>query len=151
MRAELLCEMRLDLASALGLPGDASPRRPRLMEALRGGRCAGPQLKGTVYTDKGNALGLRPAGERTPDVWLTLNTDNGPRIALAYQGLAWIWPRMSGWTGHGPPEEWAGSSFRIPPVCATQAAQYGWLNRLVAVGIGRWTPTGVASTVYASR
>ena len=38
--------------------------------------------------------------------------------------------------------------FRTVPFFETAAANYAWLNRVVAVGIGRRTPTGVSYTVY---
>jgi len=39
--------------------------------------------------------------------------------------------------------------FRTTPVFETASEKYGWLNRIVAVGIGRMTPTGVGYKVYA--
>ena len=38
--------------------------------------------------------------------------------------------------------------FRTTPVFETGSEKYGWLNRIVAVGVGRRTETGVAYTVY---
>jgi len=39
--------------------------------------------------------------------------------------------------------------FRTTPVFETAAEKYAWLNRLVAVGVGRRTRTGVEYSVYA--
>jgi hypothetical protein len=39
--------------------------------------------------------------------------------------------------------------FRTTPVFETASEKYDWLNRTVAVGIGRGTPTGVAYDVHA--
>lgn len=39
--------------------------------------------------------------------------------------------------------------FRTTPVFETGSETYGWLNRIIAVGTGRRTPTGVGYTVYA--
>ncbi len=39
--------------------------------------------------------------------------------------------------------------FRTTPMFETSAEQYLWLNKIVAVGVGRLTPDGVAYSVYA--
>jgi len=39
--------------------------------------------------------------------------------------------------------------FRVTPILETASEKYGWLNRVIAVGIGRVTPTGVTYKVYA--
>jgi len=38
--------------------------------------------------------------------------------------------------------------FRTTPVFETGSEKYGWLNRIISVGVGRRTETGVAYTVY---
>ncbi len=38
--------------------------------------------------------------------------------------------------------------FRTTPVFETASEKHGWLNRIVAVGVGRRTQTGVAYSVY---
>jgi Protein of unknown function (DUF3237) len=42
-------------------------------------------------------------------------------------------------------------SLRTTPVFETGSAKYSWLNGIIAVGVGRRTPTGVAYTVYTMR
>ena len=42
-------------------------------------------------------------------------------------------------------------SFRTTPVFETGSEKYGWLNPIIAVGVGGRTPRGVAYTVYAMR
>jgi hypothetical protein len=37
---------------------------------------------------------------------------------------------------------------RTTPVFETAAEKYGWLNQIVAVGVGTRTPTGLKYTVY---
>jgi hypothetical protein len=41
--------------------------------------------------------------------------------------------------------------FRTTPVFETGSESYGWLNRLVAVGVGRRTATGMVTDVFAVR
>ena len=42
-------------------------------------------------------------------------------------------------------------AFRTAPLFETASATYDWLNRVLAVGIGRRTPGQVSYTVYAVR
>jgi hypothetical protein len=39
--------------------------------------------------------------------------------------------------------------FRTTPFFETASEKYAWLNKLVAVGVGRRTRTGVVYSVYA--
>ena len=39
--------------------------------------------------------------------------------------------------------------FRTTPVFETASEKYGWLNRLLAVGVGQFLPPGVAYKVDA--
>jgi len=148
VHAELLFEMWIALAHETGPPAGAQPRRTRLLGPIQGGHFAGPSLRGVVRSGGEEARGLWPAGERTPDVGLALDTEDGHCIVMASRGLAWItlpmWQRM----GHAMSLDPATASFRTSPLFVTRSAQYGWLNRLVAVGIGHWTPPHLRYTVY---
>ena len=149
MHAELLFEMCLDLARETGPPVGAQPRRRRRLGPLQDGHFAGPSLSGAVHSGRDAARSLWPAGERTPDVWLALSTDDGHCIGMAYRGLSWISPQMWQRMGHAMPHDPAAASFRTTPLFMTRSVQYGWLNRLVAVSIGHWTPRRLLYTVYA--
>jgi hypothetical protein len=39
--------------------------------------------------------------------------------------------------------------FRTTPVFETASEKYGWLNRIVAVGVGRFAANWVGYTIYA--
>jgi len=149
MHAELLLEMWIDLACETEPPSGAWPRRTRLLGPIQDGCFTGPSLRGTIRSGRDEARSLWPAGERTPDVGLALDTDDGHCMVMAYRGLAWIslqmWQRM----GHAMPPDPAAASFRTTPMFLTRSAQYGWLNRLVAVSIGQWAPPHLRYTVYA--
>ena len=69
------------------------------------------------------------------DIRATLRTDDGHLIYTSYTGRA---------HGGGTPEFY----FRVTPYYETSSEKYGWLNRIVAVGVGSITPTGVAYNVY---
>ena len=77
VHVELLFEMWLDLARETGQTPGAQPRRTRLLGPLQDGRFAGPSLRGAVRSGRDDIRSLWPAGERMPDVWLALSTDDG--------------------------------------------------------------------------
>jgi len=147
--AALLFEMWIDLARETGPPAGAQPHRTRLLGPIQAGCFVEPSLRGTVRSGRAEARSLWPAGERTPDVGLALDTADGHCIVMAYWGLTWIsrqmWQRMS----HVMPYDPTAASFRTTPRFVTRSTQYGWLNRLVAVSIGQWTPLRLRYMVYA--
>jgi hypothetical protein len=70
---------------------------------------------------------------------------------MTYRGIYIVTPEVRQRIRQG--ESVAPSEYyiRTTPFFETGAEQYGWLNRTVAVGVGRPTPTGVAYEVYALR
>jgi hypothetical protein len=148
VHAELLFDMWIDLACETIPPAGALCCRPRRLGPVQDGRFAGPSLRGAVRSGREEAHSLWPAGERTPDVGLALDTDDGHCIVMAYRGLAWISPQMWQRIGHTMPHDPAAAYFRTTPLFVTRSAQYGWLNRLVAVSIGQWVPPRLVYTVY---
>jgi hypothetical protein len=133
VHAALLFEMWIDLAHETGPSAGAPPRRTRLLGPIQDGHFAGSSLRGVVRPGRDETRNLWPAAERTPDVGLALETEDGHCIVMAYRGLAWITPQMWQWMGHAIPPDPATASFRTSPRFVTRSAQYGWLNRLVAV------------------
>ena len=149
VHAELLFGMWIDLARETVPQAGARPRHTRRLGPLQEGRFVGPHLRGTVRSGREEACSLWPAGERTPDVWLALSTEDGHCIGMAYWGLAWISPQMWQRMGYAMPHDPAATYFRTTPRFVTRSAQYEWLNRLVAVSIGQWAPPCLRYTVYA--
>ena len=146
LRGELLYRMSLEVAAPLDL--GPTPQGRRLVFGFKAGRFAGPQLAGEVLTTGGDWLIDRADGAMVLDVRRTLRTDDGHLIYAFYRGLLVASPavrqRMERGEPVGPDEMY----FRTTPVFETGSEKYGWLNRIVAVGIGEATPTGVRLTVF---
>jgi Protein of unknown function (DUF3237) len=147
LKTELLFEMRADLAE----PQDvgATPAGTRRIVPVTGGTFEGPKLKGAVLPGGGDWLLIRSDGVRQLDVRATLQTDDGHLIYVSYRGIFDVSPAVFQRLLQGEAVAPSEYYFRITPVFETGAEKYGWLNRLVAVGVGTRTPTGVAYTVYA--
>jgi Protein of unknown function (DUF3237) len=116
---------------------------------VAGGDFDGERLRGTVLADGGaDWLTVRADGVFQQDVRMTLQTDDGAIIGMRYSGIR-----------HGPPDvnerlkrgEYVSPDayyLRTVPFFETCAAQYAWINNIVAVGVGERLPNGAAYAIY---
>ena len=109
----------------------------RQIYIVKGGEFSGPRLKGTVLPGGGDWAQRRDAGGLKLDVRATLKTDDDELIYVQYRGL--IVPR--------PPDQ-GGLYFRTTPYFETGSEKYSWLNKLIAVGVGKSVPGKVAYDVH---
>ncbi|HEV2055599.1 MAG TPA: DUF3237 domain-containing protein [Methylomirabilota bacterium] len=147
LKTELLCEMSADLEEPQDI--GTTPYGNRRIISVTGGSFAGPRLKGEVLPGGGDWLLIRPDGVRQLDVRATLRTDDGHLIYVSYRGIADISPAVFQRLLRGEAVDPAEYYFRTTPVFETGSEKYGWLNRIVTVGVGTRTPTGVGYIVYA--
>lgn len=103
----------------------------------------------TISVTGADWLFIRSDGAREIDARITLRTDDGHLIYMYYQGIFQIAPETMQRILQGEAVDPSEYYFRTTPVFETGSETYGWLNRIIAVGIGRRTPTGVGYTVYA--
>ncbi len=146
LRGELLYRMSLEVAAPLDL--GPTPQGRRLVFGFKGGRFAGPQLAGEVLTTGGDWLIDRADGAMVLDVRRTLRTDDGHLIYAFYRGLLVASPAVRQRMDRGEPVGPGELYFRTTPAFETGSEKYGWLNRIVAVGLGETTATGVLLTVF---
>src|SRR3546814_2148794 len=116
---------------------------------ISGGRFFGPRINGVVLPGGGNwSRGGRlgdAASVGTFDARAVWQTDDGELIYLSYTGRSVI-PDDVRATFADPGRPDADPSryyLRIAPVFETASAEYGWLNGLLAVGVGERTDFGV--------
>ena len=87
-------------------------------------------------------------GATTLDVRVVLRTKDDALICMTYRGLR-----------HGPPEVMeriargetvapAAYYFRISPSFETAAEKYGWINRVLAVGVGHRRNDGPVYSIF---
>ena len=148
LQAEFLCDLNADL-EAPQLIG-TTPRGTRRIVYVKGGTFEGPKLKGTVLPGGGDWVLVRPDGASELDVRGTLQTDDGEFIYVHYHGIFDAPPDILQRFRQGERDiDPSLYYFRTSPVFETGSDKYGWLNRIVTVGVGRRTPTGVAYRIYA--
>lgn len=134
LKAELLMEFSADLDE--GQEIGETPHGNRRIVYVTGGEFEGPKLKGQVLPGGGDWLLIRPDGAGELDVRATLRTDDGHLIYSSYRGI------FHGGTDGGD------LYFRTTPYFETASEKYGWLNRIVAVGVGTFTGSRVSYKVY---
>lgn len=147
LRTAFLMQMTAELEESQQL-GD-TPAGGRRIVYVKRGEFAGPELKGQVLPGGGDWVLVRRDGVSQLDVRITLRTDDGALIFVTYRGISTMTSDVRGRILKGEAVDPSQYYFRTAPFFETAAEKYAWLNRLVAVGVGRRTPTGVVYSIYA--
>jgi hypothetical protein len=118
------------------------------IDMLGKGTFEGPRLKGEVLPGGMDMKTLRADGAMKPNVRIVLRTDDGALIFMHYTGVRHGSPEVMARIARGevvPPTEYY---LRNTPSFETAAPKYDWLNRIVAVGVGRRLPDHAAYDVF---
>ena len=124
-----------------------TPAGLRRIAPVTGGTFTGERLSGTV---QGGADWVLNRADRVMvvDVRLTLETDDGALIYLAYQGRLLAEPEVMARFGKGAllrPEEY---SLAMTAKFECGDERYAWLNNAVVVGTGEQTASGPIYTLF---
>ena len=92
---------------------------------------------------------VRKDGVTQLDVRITLRTEDDALIFVTYRGVSNIPPELRKRILNGENIDPSEYYFRTTPYFETGAESYAWLNKLVTVGVGRRTATGVEYSIYA--
>jgi hypothetical protein len=137
--------MRLHPPQDLG----ATPLGKRRIIAVSGGEFTGERLRGTVLPLAGNDWLLERAdGSFQQDARVTLETDDGALIGMSYRGVRYAAPEVAARLTRGEPVEPSAYYLRTAPLFETSAERYAWINRLVAIGVGKRIAGGVSYDVF---
>ena len=125
-----------------------TPLGERRVGIVAGGSFEGPKLKGTVEEGGSDWILARPDGALQLDVRLTLKTDDEHLIGMTYRGVrhgpAAVIERLN----RGEPVDPSEYYFRIAPFFETASEKYGWLNRIISVGLGHRPPEGPVYRIF---
>ena len=125
-------------------------RGRRTVVRVKGGWFEGPKLVGDILPGTGDWFIVRPSGVAEGDVRDTYRTHDGHIIFVSYRGIIdmslEIWEAL----GRGEDIEPAEYYLRGQPMFETAEKDnpYSWLNRIVAVGVGKQEKLGVTYDVY---
>jgi hypothetical protein len=147
----LHCEFLLQVSAQLDDPlvlADAPLGTRRILYA-KGGSFSGPSLEGQVIPGGGDWVLLRRDGVAELDIRFVLRTDDAQLIYMHAGGIFHMPPRIAERIRNGEDVDPSEYYFRTSPVFETGAEKYGHLNRLLAVGVGRRTATGMVTDIFA--
>jgi hypothetical protein len=118
--------MRLRLETGATEEIGPTPNGTLVIFPITGGSFEGERLRGTVLAGGGDWVTAKAGGAFELDARLTLEADDGALIHVTFTGV-----RDDG-----------NRYFRTVPRFETASEKYGFLNRLLAIGIGEITPEG---------
>jgi len=146
VRTRPLFVMHLDVRKLLIV--GAAPGAYRRIGVVPGGSFEGERLSGTVLDGGSDWQTVRNDGATTLNVRLVLKTTDDALIGMTYQGMRHGPPAIVERIENGETVDPASYYFRTAPFFETAAAQYDWLNRVVAVGIGHRRADGPIYSVF---
>ena len=127
----------------------ATPHGQRRIVPVSGGEFAGDRLRGTVLPHAGSDWLLERAdGSFQQDVRLTLATDDDALVAMTYRGVRHSAPEVAAQLARGELVEPSAYYLRIAPFYEVAAPAYAWLNKIVSVGVGQRTASGVIYEIF---
>jgi hypothetical protein len=126
----------------------ATPGGMRRVGIVPSGRFEGERMSGVALDGGSDWQTVRPDHATTLDVRLLLKTDDGALIGMNYRGIRAgtedVIKRIDAGESVDPSEYY----FRISPMFETAAANYDWLNRIMAIGIGHRPPSGPVYSIF---
>jgi hypothetical protein len=146
LRSEFLCT----LAGEVGSPKEVGvmPQGERRIVPIEGGRFDGPRLRGRVLPFGADWMSIRSDNVIAIDCRAVLETDDRALIYMYYRGFRYGPSSVMEALGRGESVDPSAYYFRIAPAFETGSDKYSWLNRIVAVGIGRRVPSGPIYDIY---
>jgi hypothetical protein len=120
----------------------------RNIDMLGAGEFQGPRLKGEVLAGGMDQKIFRADGAMNPNVRLVLRADDGALIYMHYTGVRYGTPEVMQRIADGETVDPSEYYLRNTPYFETASAIYDWLNRIVAVGVGRRLPDHAVYDVF---
>ena len=147
LRTEFLMQMSAELEDPQ--PIGETPAGTRRILYVKGGEFWGPSLRGKLLPGGGDWLLFRNDGVGVLDVRITLCTDDGALVYATYRGISDMEGGLRQRILNGEEVSPSQYYFRITPYFETSSESYSWLNKLVAVGVGKREKNSVHYSIYA--
>ncbi|WP_199554427.1 DUF3237 domain-containing protein [Sandaracinobacteroides hominis] len=153
LQSTQLCTVEFEVSGGLIGIG-ATPFGDRRLGFITGGRFFGPRLQGDVLPGGGNwSHGGRLSADAavgTFDARSVWRTHDGALIQLSYTGRSVVPDAVRALFADpaAPPVDPSRYYLRIAPVFETSSETYGWLNGILAVGVGERTDFGVRHVIH---
>jgi hypothetical protein len=141
-----LFTLRLDVRPAIVI--GATPAGFKRVSVISGGLFEGERLTGIVLDGGSDWQTLRSDHAVLLDVRLNLKTDDGHLIAMTYKGLRAGEKEILQRIDAGEAVDPAMYYFRMNAMFETASPKYGWLNNILALGIGSRNAKGVIYNLF---
>jgi hypothetical protein len=146
LRSEFLCTLMGEVGSPMEV--GVMPQGERRIAPIEGGQFDGPRLRGRVLPFGADWMSIRPDKVLAIDCRAVLETHDRALIYMYYSGFRYGPPSVMEALSRGESVDPSEYYFRIAPTFETGSDEYSWLNRIVAVGIGRRVPSGPIYDIY---
>ena len=113
------------------------------------GEFRGPVLNGRVLPGGGDwpAISVDGANSYQVNVRAVWETHDGARLYVQYYGFIDVPTQVAG-GGDLAAVDPSQYYFRTAPTFRTGDSRYLWLNKILSVGVGRFTPSGLGYRIY---
>ncbi len=126
-----------------------TPAGHRRVFTVSAGQFAGDRLRGEVLPQaSSDLLLLRADGSYQQDVRLLLRTDDNALILMTYRGVRHASPEIDARRAQGEAVAPSDYYLRTAPFFETSSSKYGWLNKIVSVGVGERQADAVKYEVF---
>jgi hypothetical protein len=151
---ELKSEFLFDLEIDLNPPQVVGPvlKGTRLISTFKNGVIKSDRINGKILEGGGDWGLFLDSTTFKVDSRATIETEDGALIYITYSGYSHATAKISAMIGAGKGGELSTSDyyFRTSVLFETGSPRYAWLNRIVAIGIGRFPAAGkVGFRIYA--
>ena len=149
LAGDWLCDV--ELVARADSPGTIeSPWGATSVGYIESGEFRGPVLNGRVLPGGGDwpAISNDGLNNYQVNVRAVWETDDGARILVQYYGFIAVPTELAGDYTTLAALDPSQYYFRTAPTFRTGDPRYLWLNTTLAVGIGRFTPTGLGYRIY---
>lgn len=126
-----------------------TPHGIRQIIYIKGGTFAGPKIKGVVLPGGGDWFIRRADQVVELDVRAVLRTDDNHLIYSCLRGINETPVEVAVKAVSGESTDSSKYYFRVTTSIETGSKKYEWLNRIIAVGVGKLVPVGVEYKIYA--
>lgn len=146
LKSTFLGELKIEVTGTYML--GASPLGQRRLDRLDRGHFKGPRIQAEVMAGGMDLLLGGADGAVRPDVRLALKLDDGETLLIVYRGVRHARPDVMQRIARGEQVAPGEYYLRTGLVFETASGKYDWLNRIVAVGVGRREPGAVFYDVF---
>jgi hypothetical protein len=148
LKTEFLCTVTANTDWRSVIDVGATPHGTRQIIYIKGGTFEGPKLNGTVLPGGGDWFVRRADQMVELDVRCVLRTDDNHLIYCSLRGINEMSSEVAIKAITGQYIDSSKYYFRVTAVIETGSEKYTWLNRIIAVGVGKLIPTGVEYEIY---